>query len=428
MQEFLLYDIWQSHANKRRSLFWKGNTLKIIDSGELNRHYGPDIQHARFEFNGTIFQGSVEFHVNIDDWYKHQHHYDPLYQDVLLHVIGREQKNTNNVIHNISKKEIPTFLLAQPHAEPGHIKCKAPYKKLYPAKLKQQLQKMALARLEQKVAKIKNELKTFSAEKIFYHKFLRALGYPQNKNLFELLALKIPSVVYEKEKNNADILLALYLGMAGFLDGTYNDLYALKMQKYFSIARSILDFSPLKNAQWQFSATRSANHPHYRLAAWVAFLIAQKDISPFQSIYRLLQERRKYKTALKELLHIFMQQPGGYWVNHFALDKPLKSNKNKCFTSAQRAKEIIINLIIPLSIAIASVNDNHGFISYLEGFYLTLPGNPNYLSTTRKRPWLNEYRNVWNSFSIGQSYLYLETQFCQKIECANCPLQRVPFS
>lgn len=425
MQELLLYDIWHEYARNGQSLFWKGNSLKIIEGGELNTHFGPDIKHARFEYNGIVYQGSVEFHVQIEDWYKHHHHYDPLYQDVLLHVIGRESKHTANVKHNISDFEIPTFLMPVPIQGGKSFIC-LPKTKINIQKVKQQLQIMALKRMEQKVLLFNRELKTFTPEKIFYHKFMRALGYPENKYNFEQLALKIPPELYEMEKNNPLILTALYFGCAGFLDMKLIDPFYLSLKRIFSIIRCRLSFSSLKQIQWQFSAVRPSNHPHYRLAAWVAFVTSIKNGSPFGQVYSLLEKREEPLKLLRNLLELLVQKPVGYWHDHWALQKVHRSIKNREFISRQRAKEIIINLIIPLNIALAKANNNIGFVNYLESFYMFIPGNLYYSSMVRKRPQFTNVQKYWKSFTIGQSLIYMDKHHCQKRLCNKCPIEHYP--
>ena len=74
MQEAELYRYWEFYKKSGETLFWENNHLKILDTGDLNQHSGPDFRFARFQFNDIIYHGAVEFHLDINDWYRHNHH------------------------------------------------------------------------------------------------------------------------------------------------------------------------------------------------------------------------------------------------------------------------------------------------------------------------------------------------------------------
>ncbi len=53
---------------------------------------GPDFLHASFSFDGLRWFGHIEIHVYSSDWYKHGHHQDPQYENVILHVVAFDDK------------------------------------------------------------------------------------------------------------------------------------------------------------------------------------------------------------------------------------------------------------------------------------------------------------------------------------------------
>ena len=85
---------------------------------------------------------------------------------------------------------------------------------------------------------------------------------------------------------------------------------------------------------------------------------------------------------------------------------------------------IVSSLIIPLSLAHAHQDSNHGFAAYLEEFYLTIPGKFTYQSIYRQKPWLKEYAKYWPSFNLGQAFIELEQNYCDALKCTICPLGR----
>ena len=71
-----------------------GEACYLQYAGRSGGPQGPDIRDAVLQFasahpdagEGRI-TGDVEFHVRCSDWYAHQHHTDPRYNNVILHVV-----------------------------------------------------------------------------------------------------------------------------------------------------------------------------------------------------------------------------------------------------------------------------------------------------------------------------------------------------
>ena len=75
-----------------------GNHIEVIDVGVHNeQNSGPDFLMASIRINDVVWHGHVEIHVMASDWYKHQHHKDKNYDNVILHVV---YKNDKPVVQN----------------------------------------------------------------------------------------------------------------------------------------------------------------------------------------------------------------------------------------------------------------------------------------------------------------------------------------
>ena len=79
------YGIWEKQQG---SCFWtETGYFRIIFPGVRNQYSGPDYFRAVIQFpNMDIIKGDVELHQTISDWYRHDHHRDPQYNGVILHV------------------------------------------------------------------------------------------------------------------------------------------------------------------------------------------------------------------------------------------------------------------------------------------------------------------------------------------------------
>lgn len=64
-----------------------GKPLSILDFGSLNHGAGPDFLQARLIIDGMEWFGAVEIHKTSSEWYRHKHHLDSNFNNVILHVV-----------------------------------------------------------------------------------------------------------------------------------------------------------------------------------------------------------------------------------------------------------------------------------------------------------------------------------------------------
>lgn len=114
VSELFLHKLWEVGAFTNKVLTTiDGKTLKIGSLGKINQTDGPDVLHATIEYNQLIYHGSVEFHINEDDWFVHKHQTDKKYENVIAHIFlkkGRKRAfsgNNNPLFHvELSENEI----------------------------------------------------------------------------------------------------------------------------------------------------------------------------------------------------------------------------------------------------------------------------------------------------------------------------------
>lgn len=88
--ESLLHWIWDMQEFELTGLLTdSGDSLTIEDPGVLNHGDGPDFLCARFKIGAMIWHGDVELHIKENDWFIHNHHKDPNFNSVILHVYLR---------------------------------------------------------------------------------------------------------------------------------------------------------------------------------------------------------------------------------------------------------------------------------------------------------------------------------------------------
>lgn len=83
----------------------QNKSVIVVNNGIINKHEGPDILHAQLVVDGELKMGDVECHLEAADWYRHKHHINGNYNNVILHVVRNLDSNKRN-------PNIPTVKLA----------------------------------------------------------------------------------------------------------------------------------------------------------------------------------------------------------------------------------------------------------------------------------------------------------------------------
>ncbi|HUV56377.1 MAG TPA: DUF2851 family protein [Dehalococcoidales bacterium] len=88
LSEGQVIKIWQHLLLSRSELTGEqGELIKVIYPGRTNDDRGADFRDAVVVINQELAKGDVEVHVSSSDWRSHQHHHDPVYNRVILHVV-----------------------------------------------------------------------------------------------------------------------------------------------------------------------------------------------------------------------------------------------------------------------------------------------------------------------------------------------------
>ena len=90
--EDLLQKTWSNYHNK--FIHTNIGEILILSPGERNFSAGPDFLNSIIKLpNSEIIKGAVEIHINKNDWEKHNHQSNPLYNNVILHIYLYENTN-----------------------------------------------------------------------------------------------------------------------------------------------------------------------------------------------------------------------------------------------------------------------------------------------------------------------------------------------
>lgn len=197
-EDFLQY-IWKFRLYNTPLLDPHGSLIEVIDTGQLNTDSGPDFFNARIKAGPLTWAGNVEIHMRASDWYRHGHHLDPAYDNVILHCVVEKDRE----VHNSKGRKILTVtmefsqnlwskykvLLAKHETIPRWEELGS----LNTDRLNIWLERLYMERLEERMKSVKLSLEEAGGdwEEVLYRAMGRAMGQKTNAEPFEMLTRTI---------------------------------------------------------------------------------------------------------------------------------------------------------------------------------------------------------------------------------------------
>lgn len=115
--ESLLQYCWKHRILPLGELFTTdGRRVEVIDPGLQNRDAGPDFFNGKIKIDGELWVGNIEMHIDAQDWYRHGHHRDAAYDNVILHVVTKPVPPSSAPAPTTAPA--PATALAVPFSEP----------------------------------------------------------------------------------------------------------------------------------------------------------------------------------------------------------------------------------------------------------------------------------------------------------------------
>jgi Protein of unknown function (DUF2851) len=349
MKEDFLHYIWRTRrfSPHQPLLTLDGQALQIVQAGEYNTHAGPDFFNARIRIAHTEWAGNVEMHLRASEWYTHQHHLDPAYDSVILHVVWE----ADQAVTRSDGSPIPTLCL-QPYVDGSlvhhyrellfnagrqWIPCAEQIGKVPDIVRLNWMDRLLVERLSEKTEYLARQLQATNNnwEEAFYQLLARSFGLQVNAEPFETLARSIPLNTLARHADNPLAIEALLFGQAGLLEGAMQDSYPSRLAKEYHFLQHKYGLQPMQAAQWKYLRLRPANFPTIRIAQFAALL--QRSTHLFATVLSAQTTR--------ELEHLLAFQPHEYWNNHYQFDQP--SVRRVKASVREFTQLLLINTIIP---------------------------------------------------------------------------------
>ena len=417
MKEEFLHYLWKYSLYDQESLLDNnGNKITVIHPGQFNHDAGPDFFNSRISIDGTEWAGNVEIHTCSSHFDNHGHNNDPAFNNVILHVVARNDK----IVFNSRGEEILTVELVYDEIlyekyltllnNPFVIACQDEIGQLDNFYIRHWLHALLIERLEEKsesILKIFNETGN-DWEETFYRLLSRYFGFRVNTEPFEMLATAIPFRIIRKHADNCFQIEALLFGTAGMLEeGLFKealtDDYYRRLIREYKVLSSKYTLKPLHGWIWKFSRLRPVNFPTIRISQFAAML----------SVAGGLFSKTLEAIDINELKEVFEVSASDYWSNHFVFGKI--SRKISKSTGTQAIDILLINAVLPVLFFYGMSRDHEEIseraITFMEALH----------------PEENTIIDEWKSSGIivesafyTQALIQLRNKYCKKRRCLEC--------
>lgn len=429
--ELLLHHTWRQRLfplGELRSTC--GQRIEVIDTGLHNHDAGPDFFNAKVKIDGQLWIGNVEIHQRSSDWYRHRHHEDERYNNVVLHVVevADAEVNTQNgtrlpqlLLHPPAELQARFEELCQEEQYPPCYKLLPSLPQLH---IHAWLSALSTERLEQKTTRIRQWLEQTQGdwEHCFFIALARAFGFGKNADAFEQWAQTILPQHIGKHRDQPFQVEAFFLGQAGLLEASHvtnerEDDYFRALQKEYHFLRHKFQLTPLPASRWKFLRLRPQNFPYRRLA----------QLAQLYSAGQLNLSRVREAKNLDELREMLRAETPDYWCTHYTFGETKTSDSSKKPTnpkikgsrkhtiSSSSIDLLIINAVIPILFAYGRAHQDESLTERAYSWLEMLPAERNHILTAWEKAGLPAQHAA-----DAQALIHLRTHYCDAKNCLRC--------
>ena len=389
--------------------------VKVLDPGEQNTHAGPDFFNARIRLGTLVWAGNVEVHRFASDWYRHGHHLDPAYNNVILHVVDAYDTDVCNSLGRRIHTLIPEYhenVLKRYDVlkrNESWLPCSA-YISLVPTrKLFSCLSILHEERLRQKCLRIEqflcNSAKNNSDE-VLYLALASGYGLPVNTFPFEQLVRGIPFLKLIELRDTLPDLEAVLFGQSGLLlpakdMGPYPSAL---WQRYAELKEDLTE-RPIPLHHWRFLRLRPPSFPTLRISQFAScvhhcFPVANSILNA---------------GSITEIEQLFRSRASEYWNTHYLFGKsspPLPKYPGEQFIAS-----LMINVIIPYLTALEKNNKLRKARIQATEILLQQKAESNHILKNWARLGIRA-----NNARESQALLQLYNVYCKQKRCLDCQI------
>ncbi len=254
-----------------------GQRIEVVDVGTHNTDAGPDFFNVKLRIDGQLWVGNVEIHILSSDWYRHHHEKDMAYDNIILHVVKRADRE----VRNSRGEVIPQCELRYPNDEKQLERLLIDRLSVCSTKIAEQpslvadtwKQTLLNRRLQKKKEAIDMLLRQSHNdwEEALYITLAHNFGFHTNGLPFEMIARQTPLAYLRKHRDNLFQLEAIILGQANLLSRG-EGAYFRKLQAEYAFLQKKFSLVPIDGSMWKMGRMRPQNSPLVRLRQFAALM------------------------------------------------------------------------------------------------------------------------------------------------------------
>ena len=455
MREELLQAFWaQQNWTTRELCTTDGRPIIIEFPGWLNQGYGPDFLDARVQIGTQTCQGSIELHLRSEDWYRHQHHKNSVYNSVILHgvlfrnckqkLILREDQQPVPEIEFASKlgqwnkkqaNQTPKELLQEYEQLPG--RCGVLIAEQGTESIRKLIGHAAEQRFERKVEQLLARWNTQTPEELLFQLLFKSIGYTAYAQPFEELAQLYPfyrlrPLLRQTQKIPRIAILSRWFGACHLLakevlpaDPGLRREYSQLCQEWESLVNKPKIANPLPVSR------RLLNSPERRLVGLFHHLYqtAQEGLlktwlGMLQILYKQVTEKFLLKHAKIELHNLFHTPEWELWKGYASFQRPISVAQ---LVGENRITILWVNAILPFFLAYSRYHQDRSLEQLLYRLFMILPGEAENRHTRFMKHRLFALQSAdfrLTTLGISQGMLQISRDFCHNYDqgCLQCEL------
>ena len=414
--ETTLRSVWERQQfDTSRLQTSDGQPVSIFSPGRANNDAGPDFLDARIRVGRIVYRGDVELHTRSGDWHDHRHSSDPHYNRVILHVVltaddpVRPAKTASAriipllVLHPFLDDALYAVLDPAPH-EPAshemlHLPCEHLNDHVEARVIAAWLDRLAGERIEMKIRRCEERLKQLIEEsrgivrepypryygnpdeiplphtsfvrrdfiprgpweQLLYERIMEAMGFSKNRGPFLRLAQSMRLEFLRTHRlDEPHTMMALLFGSGGLLPSSRglpekeSRLYVISLRKRWRELRPMFKGPVGQEGDWLFFRLRPRNFPTARLAACSYLLPGLFGKDGLKELIHIFKEQpQAVRTRIDRLTALFRIQPDEFWKHHYHFRG--RRSPSGISLGVNRVHGIIINAIIPTVLLYARI-------------------------------------------------------------------------
>lgn len=391
-----------------------GLDLEVLNPGEQNVHAGPDFFNSRIRLEHIIWAGNVEVHQRSSDWYRHGHHLDSAYNNVILHVVGEYDTDVTNSLGRRIQTVCPGYnenLIRRYNVlkkSENWLPCSDYINDIPPKQLKHSLGSLHRERVDQKCHRIEKILcnPAWNRDEALYLILASGYGLPVNSVPFELLAKVVPYGPLIDHCDSLSDLEAILFGHSGMLSSArkLGPYPSTLWNRYLEIKESFPEKS-IPGHLWRFLRLRPASFPTLRISQFASLIHKRVPLA----------ESFLGTNSITEMEQVLRTGSSEYWTTHYLFGKcspPLPK-----FPGEQFIDTLMINVMVPFLFALEKNEGRSRTGIRADDILLQLRAESNQIIIN------------WDTFGIhacsameSQALIQLYNVYCKQKRCQYCKI------